>query len=233
MRDGRKKTLTLRVGEKERSSYSYRNRSRRAPRVFSFRGGRRPWLGVQMANLNNDLAGYFGADEQAGVLILSVVKDSPAERAELKAGDIILKIDGDSIVDTDELSSLILDYDSGDEIEIEIKRKGKIKNIKVELEGSSRRSYYDFNREELDDWKQEMQEWKYGLNEWKQDFNNERLYDLESRIRHEIEKSIEIEIPEVEIELNHIGEEIEREMRRLNDELKDLRINIRINETIL
>ena len=234
MRDGGKKTLTLRVGEKERSSYSYRNGSRRrAPRVFSFRGGRRPWFGVQMANLNNDLAGYFGADEQAGVLILSVVKDSPAERAELKAGDIILKIDGDSIVDTDELSSLISDYDSGDEIEIEIKRKGKIKKIKVELEGSSRRSYYDFNREELDDWKQEMQEWKYGLNEWKQDFKNERLYDLESRIRHEIEKSIEIEIPEVEIELNHIGEEIEREMRRLNDELKDLRINIRINEIIL
>ena len=186
-----------------------------------------------MANLNNDLAGYFGADEQAGVLILSVVKDSPAERAELKAGDIILKIDGDSIVDTDELSSLISDYDSGDEIEIEIKRKGKIKSIKVELEGSSRRSYYDFNGEELDDWKQEMQEWKYGLNEWKQDFNNERLYDLESRIRHEIEKSIEIEIPKVEIELNRIGKEIEREMRRLNDELKDLRINIRINEIIL
>lgn len=68
MRDGGKKTLTLRVGEKERSSYSYRNGSRRrAPRVFSFRGGRRPWLGVQMANLNNDLAEYFGADEQAGV----------------------------------------------------------------------------------------------------------------------------------------------------------------------
>ena len=114
-----------------------------------------------------------------------------------------------------------------------IRRKGKIKNIKVELERSSRRSYFDFNKGELEDWKQEMQEWKYGLNEWQDNFNSERIYDLESRIRREIENSIEIEIPEVEIELNHIGEEIEREMRKLDEELKDLRIDLRINKVIL
>ena len=234
MRDGRKMKLTLRVGEKQRSSYSYRNRSRkRSPRVSAFRGSRRPWLGVKMANLSKDLARYFGSDENEGVLILSVVKDSPAEKAELKAGDIILKIDGKNITDTDNLSTVISDYGSGDEIEIEIRRKGKIKNIKVELERSSRRSYYDFNKGELEDWKQEMQEWKYSLNEWKDDFNKDRIYDLESRIRREIENSIEIELPEVEIELNHIGEELEREMRRLNEELKDLRIEVRINEVVL
>lgn len=234
MRAGRKMKLTLRVGEKQQSSYSFRNRSRRrAPRVFSFRGSRRPWLGVQMANLNKDLARYFDADEQAGVLILSVAKDSPAEKAELKAGDIILKIDGENIADTDDLSAVISDYGSGDEIEIEIKRKNKIKTVKVELERSSRRSSFDFNTEELEDWDREMQEWKYSLNEWKHGFNKDRIYDLESRIRREIENSIEIELPEIEIELNHIGEEIEREMRRLSEELKDLRIDVRINEIIL
>ena len=62
---------------------------------------------------------------------------------------------------------------------------------------------------------------------------SEKLYDLESRIRHEIENSIEIELPEIEIELNHIGEEIEREMRKLSEELKDLRIDVRLNEVIL
>ena len=64
-------------------------------------------------------------------------------------------------------------------------------------------------------------------------FNNDRIYDLESRIRRKIENSIEIELPEVEIELNHIGEELEREMRRLNEELKDLRIEVRIHEVVL
>jgi serine protease Do len=54
----------------------------------------RGWLGVSIQPLTTDLAKSFGARDDKGVLISDVVPDSPAQRAGLQAGDIILEFDG-------------------------------------------------------------------------------------------------------------------------------------------
>ncbi len=57
----------------------------------------RGWLGVSVQPLNPELAKSFGAKDTKGVLIADVVQDSPANKAGLQAGDIILEFDGKKI----------------------------------------------------------------------------------------------------------------------------------------
>jgi len=61
-------------------------------RTFSFFSGRR--LGVGVTSITKQLGDYFGVGDGKGLLINDVSKDSPAERAGLRAGDVIVEIDG-------------------------------------------------------------------------------------------------------------------------------------------
>lgn len=69
------------------------------PQVFTT--WRSPVLGVEAESLGTQLAGYFGVKE--GVLVRSVTKDSAAEKAGLKAGDVITKVDGSTVTTPNEL----------------------------------------------------------------------------------------------------------------------------------
>jgi serine protease Do len=73
------------------------------PRAFT--SWRSSMLGIEAEGLDGQLAQYFGVKE--GVLVRSVSKDSPAEKAGLKAGDVILKADGDDITSPRELSTAL------------------------------------------------------------------------------------------------------------------------------
>ncbi|HUE86864.1 MAG TPA: PDZ domain-containing protein [Vicinamibacterales bacterium] len=68
------------------------------PRITSPRGR----LGVRLNELTPQLAEYFGAAE-GGVLVTSVTKDSPADKAGLKAGDVITTIDGERVRRTEDV----------------------------------------------------------------------------------------------------------------------------------
>ncbi len=63
--------------------------------VFAFGNHRR--IGVSTTQLTKQLAEYFGVDEGQGVLVTSVLDDSPAAKAGLKAGDVITAIDGEKV----------------------------------------------------------------------------------------------------------------------------------------
>jgi len=63
----------------------------------------RPWLGIQMHNLTPDLAQYFGLDSTEGVVVVGTVPGSPADRAGLRQGDVILKLDNEPVPDVDAL----------------------------------------------------------------------------------------------------------------------------------
>ena len=106
------------------------------------------YLGVRLQELNEDLARYFGVEPYSGVLIAEVLEDSPAERAGLKAGDILTAIDGEEVESPQDVRDVLRDYEPGDEAELAVVREGKEKKIRVTLgkgeEGRER--IYFFNR---------------------------------------------------------------------------------------
>ena len=58
---------------------------------------RKKWLGIYMQPFNRAMASYYDTDDLNGVLINTVLKDSPAEKAGLKLGDVIISIDGQKV----------------------------------------------------------------------------------------------------------------------------------------
>lgn len=73
--------------------------------VFFFGSNR--VIGVSVSSLTEQLGDYFGAPDGKGVLINSVVKDSPAAKAGLRAGDVIVEVDGKTIENAADLTRQI------------------------------------------------------------------------------------------------------------------------------
>lgn len=94
----------------------------------------RGWLGVQVQGLDEDLAGSFGLGKDEGALVGQVVKDGPAERAGLKKGDVILRVNGNAIKDSRDLTRTIGAAAVGSMAKIEFLRDGARKNLSVKLD---------------------------------------------------------------------------------------------------
>ena len=100
-------------------------------------GSSRGRLGVTVEELTNQLATYFGAKD--GVLVASVTEGSAADKAGLKAGDVITTINGGRIHSRDELTQALRDVKEDGEVTIGIVRDKKESSLKAKLEPSSRR----------------------------------------------------------------------------------------------
>lgn len=87
-------------------------------------------IGVRVSPLTKQLADYFGVNEGEGLLVNSVSKDGPAERAGLQAGDVITEIDGERVRGTSDLIRSIYEKKEGD-INLTIIRKKKRQTIIV------------------------------------------------------------------------------------------------------
>jgi serine protease Do len=75
------------------------------PDVFRAPNMRAGLLGIECESLGSQLAAFFGVKE--GVLVRSVSKDSAAEKAGMRAGDVIVKVDGESVTQVHEITSLV------------------------------------------------------------------------------------------------------------------------------
>jgi S1-C subfamily serine protease len=76
-------------------------------RAFGMFGG--PLLGIDAEDLSGQLGSYFGAPDGQGVLVREVMPGSSAEKAGLKAGDVILRVDGKRVKSGDDLRSALRD----------------------------------------------------------------------------------------------------------------------------
>ncbi len=93
---------------------------------------KRGQIGVGIQDVTPELQEEFGLKNgQQGVLITNVVKDSAADKAGLKADDIITAINDEKTSSTHQLRSLISKYPIGHKVEVEIIRAGKTKSLKV------------------------------------------------------------------------------------------------------
>ncbi|MFT4961313.1 MAG: serine protease Do [Paracoccaceae bacterium] len=93
----------------------------------------RGWLGVQIRPISAETASALGYDEGKGVVIESVVKDSPASEAHLKSGDIILQFNGTEITELRDLTRAVAQQDPDQKVEIEVLRKGEKVTLDVTL----------------------------------------------------------------------------------------------------
>jgi len=96
------------------------------------RGTGRGRLGVRIEDLNPDLGDYFGVKDGKGVLVVEVMKDTPAERAGIKAGDVITSVDGHAVSDASDLTDRLSDAEG--KVPIQVVRKGAKRPIESELE---------------------------------------------------------------------------------------------------
>ena len=93
----------------------------------------RGWLGVTIQEVTEDLAQYFGMKEPHGALVTSVFPDSPAEKAGIKKGDIILEFDGHKIQGIHDLTRIVATTPVGKVVDVKILRRGKIITLKVKV----------------------------------------------------------------------------------------------------
>ena len=89
-------------------------------------------LGVRIETLSDDLATALGAPDAKGVLVVEVMKDTPAERAGLKSGDVITHVAGRSVSDTDDLVTALRDRDAG-RVSLSVVRRGSKRTLDAEL----------------------------------------------------------------------------------------------------
>jgi len=106
----------------------------RRPDVFRFGFEHRKFIGVRIQELSPELSEFFGIDKGTGILVSSVEKDGPADKAGLKVGDVIITADGTRMESGQDLVGLIQDKEAGDKITIELLRNKKKRTIEVEVE---------------------------------------------------------------------------------------------------
>jgi S1-C subfamily serine protease len=106
----------------------------------------RPWLGISGTALTQTTASQLGLSVNKGVYIVSVIANSPAEKAGLKAGgsntdgtlvaggDVITAVDGKAVTSVDDLSAYISTKSVGDKVSLTILRNGQSITVQVTLD---------------------------------------------------------------------------------------------------
>lgn len=91
----------------------------------------RGYIGVNLQPIDSHLAEAFNLDKNVGALVAEVVKDSPADKSGLKSGDVILKINGQTVENPATLRSSISVVKPGEKVALFIMRNKEIKEISI------------------------------------------------------------------------------------------------------
>jgi serine protease Do len=100
-----------------------------------FMSWRSPMLGIESESLNPQMAEYFGVKE--GVLVRAVTQESSADKAGLKAGDVIVKVGSEKVTSPKEISSILQSSRAKKTLPITVVRRQKEVVLNVVLEESS------------------------------------------------------------------------------------------------
>lgn len=92
---------------------------------------KRGYIGVQISSITEDIAEEFQIKEQEGVIVIGIVRGSPADKAGIKIGDIILEANGKILKNPDDLIKIVNELPIGKRVDLKIKRKNTIMDIVV------------------------------------------------------------------------------------------------------
>jgi S1-C subfamily serine protease len=88
-------------------------------------------LGVRVDELDKDMADALGVTSGKGALVREVLEDTPAQKAGLRAGDVIVRVGGDPVDDTDDLTRALRDRQG--KVSIEVLRRGSRRTVDVDI----------------------------------------------------------------------------------------------------
>ncbi len=169
-------------------------------------------LGIETHDIDEDLAPYFKTTKDAGVLVLRVLDDTPADRAGLKAGDVITTVGEKAVSDSDELRSAVRAREAGD-VELRVLRAGAPRALTVRLEEAQ--GWRGMDHGDMEKLKTRLKGLKFHDGEGKD--GRVRIYrdlddfeDMDPRERAEFEK-----------EMKELREEMRELMRDLRDDRDD------------
>ncbi|MEJ2382904.1 MAG: Do family serine endopeptidase [Xanthomonadales bacterium] len=95
---------------------------------------RRGTLGIFVQDLTSELAGAFGLQQGAGVLISEIVSGSSADRAGLLAGDVITEVAGNKVTRAMEFHNYEGQFPVGDEVTVEYLRDGRAQDVRLAVQ---------------------------------------------------------------------------------------------------
>jgi serine protease Do len=90
----------------------------------------RGYIGAQMQDVTKDIAESLGVPAK-GALVAQVMPGGPAERAGLKSGDLVTRVNGEAVADASELTRAVGRVHAGDAIRLEVRREGRTQDIEV------------------------------------------------------------------------------------------------------
>ena len=93
----------------------------------------RGWLGVTIQSVNEDIAASLGLKEPKGAIVTKLANKSPAAKADMQVGDLIVAVDGENIKDSRDLSRKIAAYTPKNNVRVTVLRDGKKRDLSVEL----------------------------------------------------------------------------------------------------
>ncbi|MDK2959938.1 MAG: hypothetical protein PWP12_122 [Bacillota bacterium] len=93
----------------------------------------RPWLGVYAAEVNREISAYFDLKATAGIAVLDVYRGSPAARAGIRPGDVILAVAGQSVRMLPEFTAALARRKVGERIALDVDRRGEKLTVTVIL----------------------------------------------------------------------------------------------------
>jgi serine protease Do len=93
----------------------------------------RGWLGVSIQEMTPELAKSMGLKEKKGALVAQVVTGSPAEKAGIEQGDVIVAFDGKEVADSKDLPRIVASTPVGKTVTVKLSREGKTTERQVKL----------------------------------------------------------------------------------------------------
>jgi serine protease Do len=142
-REGKSQSVSVTLGERSRRGFRIEPNISVGPRIripdfrfelpeiSLFRG---PRLGISGENLDGQLGKYFGAPDGQGVLVREVTSGSPAEKAGLQSGDVIIRVEGNRVKTLSDLREQLNANREKDKVSVLVIRKGAETTFSVELE---------------------------------------------------------------------------------------------------
>jgi serine protease Do len=218
-RDGDKKQVSLDIGARNKSDdeeeYEGEDDDQNwgiymphsGSRAYRFMDRERPYMGVSLSGLSKQLGDYFGVKNGRGALITAVEEDSPAEKAGLKAGDVIVAVNDEKVMDAPDVSQLVNDMEEGDTATVEIVRDKRDKTIKVEI-GETKGPM------------------NLGNLQWMQKNDQGLVLDL-PRLKRQIPDMYRFDRNRESGDLREEMDQLKEELQQLKDELRDLRKDLR------